>query len=556
MIETIETAGDRRAPDTPWGEGAFVDALQAALRQGRVDLAVHSAKDVPTDEPAELLIAAYLVREDAADVLVGPAGSVIHGLDDLAFGAVVGTDSPRRTAFLRAARPDLEIRAIHGNVDTRLARLDDGAVDALCLAAAGLIRLGRADRVPGWLPAAICPPAVGQGALAVQVRAADAATAEVVGRLDDAATRLAVETERQLLHRTGGGCRAPIGAIARLLGPEDLPPRDRRIWFRAGYATEDGAIAVTQAFEGPAAEAGSGVEVVLGGLAGQAAARAAELGRPPIIVTRPDDQAAPAVLALVDRGFAPIVVPAIAIDERISPDLVAALADPGRFAAIAVTSANGARAIGRAATEAGIDLGAAPQGPPGSPRPRWFAIGESSATALAEAGVVAEVGPWRTSAELGDRLPIGAGDRVLLVRGDLADEELPDRLAARGAVVETSVAYRTTSPPAEARERLVRALAAGPVGAVVTSGSTARGLLGLGAAIDSLDAVLALPIVTLGPTSSAAASRAGFRVVGAAAEPAPGSLADAAAAAFRAALASSSAAGAAGTPTTMESLSE
>ncbi|HET6319282.1 MAG TPA: hydroxymethylbilane synthase, partial [Chloroflexota bacterium] len=223
-IVIVETAGDRRAPDTAWGEGAFVTAIERALVEGRVDVAVHSAKDVPTDEDPRLTIAAYMARDDARDALVLPAGQA-GSLDTLPAGTIVGTDSPRRTGFVRAYRADLTVQPLHGNVDTRLRRLDEGAVDALVLAAAGLNRLGREDRISQLLPVEVVPPAPGQGAICVQVRADDARAATLAGRLDDAPTRIAVEAERAFLKATGGGCRAPVGAHAvvesdrvRLLG--------------------------------------------------------------------------------------------------------------------------------------------------------------------------------------------------------------------------------------------------------------------------------------------------------------------------------------------------
>jgi porphobilinogen deaminase len=163
VVETviIETDGDRRAADTAWGEGAFVTAIEAALLAGQVDVAVHSAKDVPTDEDPRLTIAAFLPRERPEDVLVVRAGEDVRDLADLPVGARVGTDSPRRTAFLRALRPDLRVHPLHGNVDTRLRRLDHGETDALVLAGAGLRRLGAADRIAAWLPPAMVPPAPG-----------------------------------------------------------------------------------------------------------------------------------------------------------------------------------------------------------------------------------------------------------------------------------------------------------------------------------------------------------------------------------------------------------
>ncbi|MEO6208099.1 MAG: hydroxymethylbilane synthase, partial [Candidatus Limnocylindrales bacterium] len=276
-VETIVTDGDQRTPDTAWGEGAFVTAIERALTAGHIDVAVHSAKDVPTDEDPRLAIAAYLPRDMADDVLVLPAGAQIDRLEDLPHGARVGTDSPRRSAFLRAARSDLRVHPLHGNVDTRLRRLDAGETDALVLAAAGLRRLGRADRISLVFPFDVLPSAPGQGALAVQVRADDAATRAAVRRLDDAATRQAVVVERGLLAASGGGCRAPVGALGRIV--------DGHLRLRAGFASGDGSVAVTAMSTGPAAGDQAIIAATLADLADRAAAAAASLRRPRVIVT-------------------------------------------------------------------------------------------------------------------------------------------------------------------------------------------------------------------------------------------------------------------------------
>ena len=227
----VETEGDRRAPDTAWGEGAFVKTIERALIEGRIDMAVHSAKDVPTDEDARLWIAAYLPRADARDALVVRDGTA-RSLDDLPLAASVGTDSPRRTAFLLARRPDLRVRPLHGNVDTRLRRLDAGQADALVLACAGLDRLERGDRIvqrvdPEWMP-----PAPGQGAVALQIRRDDGRMAALAASLDDRQTRVAVEAERELLRAAGGGCRAPVGAYGEVFGSV--------LSLIAGHAQPDG----------------------------------------------------------------------------------------------------------------------------------------------------------------------------------------------------------------------------------------------------------------------------------------------------------------------------
>lgn len=214
----IVTEGDVRPVDTEPGEGIFVAAIARALARGEIDAAVHSAKDVPLEEPDDLVIAAYPVRADARDALVTRKGG--SSLERLPAGATVGTDSPRRSGFLRAARSDLRIVPLHGNVDTRLRRLDEGQVDAIVIAAAGLDRLGRGGRIDQRLDATLVPPAPAQGALAVQTRRDGGEVMREIALYDVPDVRLAVEAERQVLHATGGTCRAPVGALATLDGDE------------------------------------------------------------------------------------------------------------------------------------------------------------------------------------------------------------------------------------------------------------------------------------------------------------------------------------------------
>ena len=266
QLVKVTTEGDRRAPDTAWGEGAFVKSIEDALLDGRVDVAVHSAKDVPTDEDARLTIAAYLPRADARDALV-TADAATRSLDELPRHASVGTDSPRRTAFALARRPDLRVRPLHGNVDTRLRRLDAGEVDALVLACAGLDRLDRADRIAERVEPDRMPPAPGQGALAVQVRRDDARTLAIAAALDDHATRIAVEAERDVLRAAGGGCRSPVGAYAEVVGRKvlvicghvELDGTGLRIGRRTGPVSDASTIAVSLYRELSAGEATLGV---------------------------------------------------------------------------------------------------------------------------------------------------------------------------------------------------------------------------------------------------------------------------------------------------------
>jgi len=212
----IVTEGDVRPVDMSPGEGVFVAAIARALIAGEIEVAVHSAKDIPLDDDPELVIAAYPERGDPRDVLVTRRGGA--SLDLLPRGATVGTDSPRRAGFLRAARPDLRIASLHGNVDTRLRRLDQGEVDALVLAAAGIDRLGRSERIDERLDPGLITPAPAQGALAVQARRSDVELLRILAPHDQASVRLAVETEREVLKATGGTCRAPVGALASVEG--------------------------------------------------------------------------------------------------------------------------------------------------------------------------------------------------------------------------------------------------------------------------------------------------------------------------------------------------
>jgi hydroxymethylbilane synthase len=216
-IVTIRTTGDRNPgnPAASLGVGAFVKEIETALLEHRIDLAVHSAKDLPSAATDGLVLAAFLRREDPLDVLVTGDGTRLGALPA---GSIIGTGSPRRRAFLLAARPELRVTGIRGNVDTRLRKLADGEVHGLVLAAAGLARLGLSDRVTERLDASVMLPAVGQGAVAVQTRTDAHDIRELVAGFDDAPTRTAVQAERALLAALGGGCLRPIAALGRCDG--------------------------------------------------------------------------------------------------------------------------------------------------------------------------------------------------------------------------------------------------------------------------------------------------------------------------------------------------
>ena len=216
-VITIRTSGDERPGGAPAPENddkaRFVKEIEEALLREEIDLAVHSAKDVPSLLPDGLAIVGVPQRADARDTLCGPGS-----LDALPDGAVVGTASLRRRAQLLAARPDLDVREARGNVDTRLRRLAEGSYDALVLAAAGLSRLGREEGEP--IPEEDMTPAPGQGCLALEARTGDAVATDLAGRLTDRAALVALTAERALVEGLAATCRTPVGAHARLRGDD------------------------------------------------------------------------------------------------------------------------------------------------------------------------------------------------------------------------------------------------------------------------------------------------------------------------------------------------
>lgn len=507
-IEIIRTEGDDRPVDTAWGEGAFVARIVAALLDGRVDLAVHSAKDVPTTEPDRLVIAAYPPREDPRDALVCRERGTT--LATLPLGARVGTDSPRRVAFLRAARPDLELHPLHGNVDTRLAKLDRGDSDALVLAVAGLTRLGRADRIDEVLPSSLVPSAPGQGSLALQVRADDAEAIAAVGLLDDPATRAAVEAERALLAATGGGCRSPIGAIGMVDGGE--------LTVLAGAAREWSSELGAGARPAPVGWVRGHAPIAdRHALAERMAARVVALrGHARVLVARPLDRGRDLLDGLAARGIEAVHVPAIEIRPAAnggSLDGALGRVEPAEW--VVLTSANAAHAMLDAAARLEVE----------PLMLRWAAVGGATAQVLRDAQIHDVFVPTEANgAALARELPVHARDRVLVPRADIADGAVIEILRERGVTVTDVVAYETVEAPEASRPLLAAALDDGPIDALVlTSGSTARGLLAL-AGDDARERLAATLVIAAGAPTAAAARAAGYASIVTAASPAAADL--------------------------------
>jgi hydroxymethylbilane synthase len=245
-IVPIKTTGDRMQSvslSVIGGKGVFVKEIEEALLKGEVDLAIHSMKDLPSEIPADLVIGAVPEREDPRDVFISGDG---RRLEQLTPGARIGTGSLRRGLQLRRLVPDVEVVSIRGNLDTRIRKIEREKLDGIIVAAAGLRRMGWESRVTQFIPVDSMIPAVGQGALAVEWRRADAVAGEIVSFLNDPVTEQAVMAERAFLGVLGGGCQVPVAAHATIEG--DV------LHMRAFIGTTDGSVFLTDKTRGPVAE--------------------------------------------------------------------------------------------------------------------------------------------------------------------------------------------------------------------------------------------------------------------------------------------------------------
>lgn len=245
-VQVVTTTGDasQETPLSELGLGVFTKELEAALLNGNIDVAVHSLKDMSATQPETLAIAAVLEREDPRDVFVSRSGAT---LAELPAGAAVGTSSPRRAALVRASRPDLTVTDVRGNVGTRIRKMHDGQYDALVLAAAGLLRLGREGEAAERLDPQTFTPAVGQGAIAVQARAGNTELLTMLSAIEHKETRAAVTAERAFLRAMGGGCRMPMGAYGVVDG--------ERLSVSGMAASVDGTLCYRATVSGDAANA-------------------------------------------------------------------------------------------------------------------------------------------------------------------------------------------------------------------------------------------------------------------------------------------------------------
>ena len=508
---TVRTEGDsdKTSPLTViGGRGVFTSGLQDALLAGQIDAAVHSAKDLPSEQVPGLAFAAFLAREDPRDVFVSRHGL---GLAALPPGPTIGTSSRRRAAQVQAVRPDARIVDLRGNVDTRLRKARQTDLDGIVLAAAGVARMGWQEAVTEYLPLDTFVPSPGQGALAVEVRATEEGAAALLSRLDDPAVSLSVRAERAFLRAIGAGCTTPVGAHAAI--------DDGRLLVRGMLADEDGERVEWAEARFALADAEAGAAELARELASRLGAPRRPRPRPTaaepgplaglsVLVTRAREQAGTLSAALRARGAIPVEAPTIRLVPLSDPaplDRALAAMAEGAYDWVVFTSGNAVGAVhGRLAA---LGFGAA-----GFARVKVAAVGEATAARLAEAGVRADLVPERftATAMVAALTAVGVrGARVLLPQGSLARETLAAGLRSAGAAVEAVEAYRTV--PAKGlhpavRERLLR----GEVDVAIFASPSA--LSGLAALLGGdLRPLRGVTVACMGPTTAAAARAHGLR---------------------------------------------
>jgi len=506
----LSTRGDKEQ-DKPLpalgGKGLFTAELEAALRSGEIDLAVHSLKDLPTGSPPDLTLAAIPSREDPHDVLISRHGLPLEHLPP---HPVVGTSSNRRAAQVRLLRPDARILPLRGNVDTRVRKaLDpDGPYDAVVLALAGLIRLGLHAYATQILPLDLMLPAPGQGALGIQCRDKDERVMSYLRPLDDESTRVAVTAERAFLEGLGGGCALPVAALASV--------EAEIVYMRGLYVGEEGMPIRVEGKRSMSDARQLGLT-----LAARVLAQSQEMkrqqfsglpfgetskggkGSPPpeqtrVLVTRAPDQAAELSDRLRAMGMEPVLYPTIRIAPPEDPRELDAALDmlyARGYDWLVLTSVNGVRFVWERLHA--LALGPFPAGV------KVAVIGPATAEALRKQGVEPDLVPETYVAEgLAEAMGVVRGRHILLARADRARPTLRDMLRRRGAYVDEVVAYRTLVAPPQTSPPEVDVV-------TFTSPSTVRGFA---EALQGSPLPSNVKVVCIGPVTAQAAREAGFPV--------------------------------------------
>ena len=456
-VEPFMTQGDKTL-DKPLpqigGKGLFTAELEAALLDGRIDIAVHSLKDLPVEEPAGLTLGAITSRAPVGDGLVAREGWTLETLPQ---GAIIGTSSNRRRAQLLAVRPDLQIRSIRGNVQTRARKVAEGQYHATILAEAGIRRMEMDHLVTQWLPLDIMLPAPGQGALAVQCRADDEATLTLLAAIEDDGVRTAVTAERTFLNAMGGGCSAPIAAYGQIFQRKDAKGAEGIIQLEALVAATDGkqVIKVTGTGDNPvtlgqqlATQAtAQGASSILENLQSSIINLQSPLLDKRIIVTRSQEQSQAFADKLAALGATPVVFPTIQFTPLPTDDIDAALQQIESYDWILFTSANAVDFFFERLKEQRLknkDSVSASNLQSLIFDPQVAASGSATAQKLSELGVEVNYIPGEF---VGEKLVEGLGDlsgkRVLLPRAKLGRPRIAELLREKGAEVDDIALYET-----------------------------------------------------------------------------------------------------------------
>jgi hydroxymethylbilane synthase len=516
-IVPIETRGDdiddRPLPDIG-GDGVFTERIERSLRESEIDIAVHSLKDLPVEAPGELCVGAVLGRQEVREVLVSRDG---RNLAALPAGALMGSSSTRRQAQLLSLRPDLVVRPIRGNVETRIRKVESGDYDATLLAGAGVLRLGLAGKVAQWLELSEILPAPGQGAIAVQCRAVDQVTRAVLAGLDEPDLHAETDAERGFLRALGGGCSAPVGAYAQLRG--------RRLCLHGKVSALDGSRSVDVQGEGEdhaslvAALADKALREGAADLIAAAGRRFAAGPRKAfalqglrVLVTRPPGQADELCGALAAAGAVPVAVPLIRIvpleDAR---ELDASIERLATYRWLVFASANGVEFFMKRFQAA---RGEEPWAPG---TPQVAAVGPGTTEALRRHGVSVDFAPVVfTGIALAEGIVQAAseglaGSRVLMPRARDGREDAAALLRRHGAVVDDVPAYGT-DPRALSAEDLAL-LEAGVEAILFTSSSAVSAWCDQASAGGPLDTAARRAVVAcIGPSTASTARDRGLRV--------------------------------------------
>ncbi len=516
-IVQIETRGDdtldRPLPEIG-GDGVFTERLERALRASEIDIAVHSLKDLPVQDPGELCVGAVLCREEVREVLVSREG---RGLMELPLGAVVGSSSTRRQAQLLSLRPDLVVSPIRGNVETRIRKVETGEYEATLLAGAGIMRLGLGAKISEWLEISQILPAPGQGALAVQCRAEDQPTRSLLSRIDEPALRAETDAERGFLRALGGGCSAPVGAYAHVQGP--------RLRLHGRVSALDGSKSVDVEDEGPdpsALVAGLAARALREGAAEMIASAARHVAVKPaarfplqgmrVAVTRPREQADDLCQMLTAAGALPLAVPMIrTVPLESTVALDAAIDRLSSYRWIVFASANAVEFFMKRLRAI------RPETPWLAGAPLTAAVGPGTAAALSRHGLRADLVPTiHSGATLAQAIlqtaPEGlAGARLLLPRALDGREEAAAFLRQHGALVDDIPVYRTEVRAASAED--IALLDAGVDAVLFASSSAVSAWCDQAVTMDRLAAAAASAVIAcIGPATASTARERGLRV--------------------------------------------